>query len=176
MKEIWKVIPGWEYYQVSNKGRVKSFMPMVGRGKNATHKSLKLSEGIILKPRKIKQGYVGLTLCSKERKELKGKYVHRLVMLAFKGDSKLQVNHKNGIKDDNRLENLEYCTGSENTRHSYNNGFQKTKLSEEKVREIRKIKGTIKRGTLALIAEKYGCAPGTIWGIRNKVSWRHLED
>ncbi len=45
--------------------------------------------------------------------------VHRLVMLAFHWPSDLQVNHKNWIKSDNKLENLEYCTQSENLKHRY---------------------------------------------------------
>jgi hypothetical protein len=43
---------------------------------------------------------------------------HRLVMLVYKGDSELEVDHLNGIKDDNRLENLEYVTSKENTRRA----------------------------------------------------------
>lgn len=50
-----------------------------------------------------------------QRKQWK---VHRLVLLAFVGESYLTVNHINGIKTDNRLENLEYCTVAENNRHA----------------------------------------------------------
>ncbi len=49
--------------------------------------------------------------------------VHRLVMLTFVGPSSLTVNHKNGIKTDNRLENLEYLTHGDNTRHAIRTGL-----------------------------------------------------
>lgn len=58
-------------------------------------------------------------LCNLYKLSSKKTYkIHRLVMLTFKWESNLEVNHKNWIKHDNRLENLEYCTGSENKIHS----------------------------------------------------------
>ena len=54
-------------------------------------------------------------------------FIHRLILLSFIWDSHLIVNHKNWIKDDNRLENLEYVTYSENATHSFRMGLQKIK-------------------------------------------------
>ena len=54
-------------------------------------------------------------------------FVHRLVMLAFCGPDDREVNHKNGRKDDNRLENLEYMTRSENIQHAWDTGLQPRK-------------------------------------------------
>ena len=51
--------------------------------------------------------------------ETKQYLLHRLVARAFLGDSLLEVNHKNGDKDDNRVDNLEYVTHTENQKHSY---------------------------------------------------------
>lgn len=59
----------------------------------------------------------------------KSKCVHRLVMYAFHGKDKRHVNHKDGNKKNNRLENLEYVTDSENMRHSYDTGLSVAKLN-----------------------------------------------
>lgn len=118
LPEIWKNVAGYEgYYQVSNKGCVKRLARYVDRhAYGIVHK--KFYRERILKPVN-RQGYQAVRLC----KNCKAKtyQIHRLVAIAFIDNplSKEQVNHKNGIRNDNRIENLEWVTNTENQRHSF---------------------------------------------------------
>lgn len=115
MEEVWEDIPGYEkIYQVSNLGRVKS----LSRKTNQTDKKRYTKEKI-LKQQKNMYGYMEVTLRKNNiRKHYK---VHRLVMVAFHGETKLIVNHIDGNKSNNIISNLEYCTYQENTIHYYSN-------------------------------------------------------
>lgn len=114
--EKWKNILGFDgNYQISNYGNVKSFI-----------------NNIILKPgiaskRNNKQGYKVVNL--------KGKlyYIHRLVAEAFIPNiaNKPQINHIDGNKLNNKVDNLEWCTNSENIKHAYKIGLKEYK--EEKI-------------------------------------------
>lgn len=108
---MWKSVVGYEgLYEVNELGQVRS----IGRLN---------TKGIVLR-QYSNNGYMYVAL-SKIGK-VKRKRVHRVVLEAFVGrDDEKQVNHINGDKSDNRLENLEYCTASENQKHSYANGFHK---------------------------------------------------
>lgn len=111
--EIWKDIAGYEgIYQASNLGRVRSLDRIDCRGV--------ARKGTILKPfRDGKKGYVAVSLL-KNGKGCRSK-VHRLIATVFirqpiPGE---QVNHINGIRDDNRISNLEWVTCQQNIRHSF---------------------------------------------------------
>ena len=110
--EIWKTIDGCPNYQVSSMGRVKSIKRKVKKWNGYRT----LSERI-LKPRKNRYGYLQLSLYKENKK--KTMLVHRLVADAFLTNplNLPQINHKNEIKEDNRVTNLEFCDAS------YNNNF-----------------------------------------------------
>jgi len=122
--EIWKFVRGYEKsYQVSNFGRIKSLNKKV-KNKNGYRKKI----GKILKPT-LYHGYEKVCLIRKLT------FVHRVVadnFLIKPTGKNIVVNHKNGIKTDNRVENLEWCTQSQNVKHSYANGLQKPTISKMK--------------------------------------------
>ena len=133
MNEIWKEIPGSNgFYIVSDQGRVAS---KHNHGHVDKASFIGAPDGFhFLKLRKDKYGYlhVKLTIGGKR----KGYFVHRLVMLAFVGDSDLQVNHKNENKVDNRLDNLEYVTNKQNSRYSFQKPVERYDFVTGEVRAI----------------------------------------
>ncbi len=179
-KEVWKDIKGYEgLYQVSNIGRVKSLPKewVFGNGGICKH------YGLILKDADS-CGYRHVSLCKNGK--VKTHNIHRLILLSFLGESDLQVNHINGDKSDNRLENLEYCTPSENAQHSYDTGLQIakrgsdlsfSKLTESQVFRIKYIAAYMKprRGYWTQIAKSLNISTSVISNIIHNKKWKHVK-
>ena len=130
--EVWKDIEGYEgAYQVSNYGRVRSLDRIVVREDGVVLKY----KGKILKGGKYPNGYLFCHLGHKRNIGQKSKLVHRLVAEAFipNPDNKPQVDHINGLKNDNRAENLRWVTQTENNLNETTNVKHRTglKLSEK---------------------------------------------
>ena len=115
--------------------------------------------------------------------------VHLLILEAFNpinNMENLQVNHINGDKSDNRIENLEWVTPSQNTRHANKKGKghqmnqngesnSMSKLTTEQVIEIIKETNKPNRRTDQKISEDYGVTRKTISNIRNNITWKHIN-
>ena len=131
-----------------------------------------------------KQGYKELYLYTNEagRKCFK---VHRLVMNTYnpiENSEQLQVNHKDGIKSNNNLDNLEWCTRSENLKHAFKMGLEEKpvgeknpshKLTENQVKEI--CSQLEQKVPLTELAKKYNVSKGTISAIKNGRTWTYIS-
>lgn len=129
-EEIWKVVPEFPTYIASNLGRIKKAHSMIGSAGN---------------PRKPRlnpvSGYYEILFCENYKKTMRR--LHRVIAQTFIGPipSKMEVNHKDGDPSNNRAENLEIVTSSENKFHAYRvlgrkHSF-KTALTDQQVREAR---------------------------------------
>lgn len=173
MKEIWKKVTVNEDYEVSNLGNIRS-------NKRSTHRLLKPFPRGSKKLDNGKGRYLAVRLLSNGVEQ--DYLVHRIVAMAFiENPNNLPfVNHKNGIKDDNRVDNLEWCDGSYNIWHSYNvlgntNGTEKVVCQYTKdgefVKEWESISEAEKHtqidgSSITEVCQKRGCrktAGGFIW-------------
>lgn len=118
--------------------------------------------GKCLKPRIVTGGYLGVTL-SKGGKSYH-KRLHRLIAEAFvpNPDGKPEVNHIDGDKQNNRADNLEWCTKSENMNHAYRTGLQKT-AHKGKVKSVVCLNDGKVFNTISEASEHYGISKSQIY-------------
>jgi predicted XRE-type DNA-binding protein len=173
MEEIWKDVVGYEgFYQISNTGRLKRILKL---------RKYRDYNSKILSPVKDKDGYYRTSIVC-ENKKRKTVIIHRLVAESFINNplNKKCVNHINGIKDDNRVNNLEWATVLENNLHAIKTGLKKSlsgekhnlvKINGDQVNSIRSewSTGNFKQKEIAL---KYGLQQSQISRIVNYVRWK----
>ena len=175
LQDEWRAIPGTDgLYSVSRSGLIRS-EPLPGRtGKQ---------RGRTLKPRPNKKGYLVFRVCLTNGMQWTTT-VHRAVASAFIGQcgEGMQINHKDGDKTNNRVENLEYVTCLENVRHSWATGLHKddhrkgsqhnmAKLTESDARSIRAIYPT---KSLAELGQMFGVTKQAIASIIKRKTWTHI--
>lgn len=176
-REIWKDVDEYEgIYQVSSHGRVKRVAP----GPSTW-------PGRLLKPGRNTYGYLHVSLYRDGKEQTVA--VHRLVAEAFlerPSPGHNEVNHKNGDKTDNRVENLEWVTCSENHRHAHRvlgrrcvvpdlRGEQhaNSKLTRRAVRQIRELYATGEYMQKEL-AEMFGVSRAAIGYVIRRETWAHI--
>jgi len=171
--EKWKNFPGFSRYQVSSLGRIKSkeSVKLVRGGFFARHKP---------KIRKQQLNRTGYLICSMrdDSNIVRNMQVHQAVARTFikNPENKKCINHKNFIKTDNTVSNLEWCTKKENSHHAKElllRGQESplSKLNNKQVLEI--FKSAL---PLSEISSKYSVDKRTINRIKNKRIWKHLLD
>lgn len=162
-KEVWGEIEGYPNHKISSLGRLKSF----GVKK----------EGVIINGFVDKDGYRRHFMRYKNKS--KNKLAHRLVAETFipNPENKTQVNHKDGNKLNNKVDNLEWCNCQENITHACKTGLRKNKgehniKSKLKGYEVNQIKHALSSGVKPKdLAKEYGVTRSTIYDIKNKKTW-----
>lgn len=174
--EAWRPIPGFEGYEVSNLGRVRSFRRHGGRGR-----------GLVKTPRIKKthpgaNGYLCVTLQKPDGNRCNKYAVHVLVAAAFMGPRPegMQVAHGDGDRQNARLDNLRYATALENAQDKHRHGTTcrgesdgNSKLTEAQVRDIR---ARYRAGeTQPSLAKLFGISSSQVSNIIRAASWAHVE-
>ena len=168
MIEIYKDIKDYEgCFQISNLGNIRSLDRYIKHYRGG----LKFQKGRDNKSmRMTTMGYWRTTL--KMGGVNKTFFIHQLVANAFldKPSDHLIINHIDGIKTNNRIDNLEWTTHSGNVQHAVKLRLIKTKLTDEQALKIKYSNGTT-RG----LGKEYGVSSGIIWRIKNGLAYKHLN-
>ncbi len=168
LEEVWQAVPGFELlYEVSNTGKVRSVDAYVN-GRYRLNEVFR--KGRILKPKIGKPGYE--EICLRKNSTAKFVRVHCLVAEVFIGPRphKYVINHKDGNKTNNRVDNLEYCTYGENHKHAHSTGLRTHKkrhinysATDEQIHQTRKLRN--KGLTYPAIAERVNLSVSVVGKI-----------
>jgi hypothetical protein len=179
LNEVWVPAVGFEdSSEVSNFGNVRTIDRLIIRsnGRKCFYK------GQDLKPM-IRSGYPSVTLPDPISRKRTSQTIHAMVALAFIGvrPQGYCINHIDGNKLNNCVENLEYCTYSENKIHAYKNGLHNSNLGENHhSAKLTRNDVVIIRDRLAKgdspekIASNYGVKGSTIRNINRFRTWNHI--
>lgn len=183
--EIWKPIPGYSKYEASTLGGIRSIereLTVYDPGRDHFYNVVRSQH--ILKPHPNWRGYLRVDLRSTDRKIGRMEMVHRLIALVFipNPNNYPQVNHINPNKNDNSVNNLEWCTNLHNNRHArsfglYDDGMKKLHLSHRKLDEtqVRTIRKCIQDGMCYQdLATYFGVGRSCIKDIKRKKTWAFL--
>ena len=175
--EEWMPLPGWSAYQIGSLGRVRRCLP--GKGTWV---------GRVLRPNRLRQGYLIYRLMQNGRQ--RDALGHVLVAEAFLGGIPpgKECNHRNGVKEDNRLENIEVITHAENLQHADRIGLRNPRKPNLKNRganngmariddsQVIAVKMALLAGRRpAELAKEFGVPLGTVSKIKRGYRWAHLE-
>ena len=172
MNEVWKDVAGYPGYQVSDQGRV------IGK------------RGKVIRGARDKDGYA--IICVNTRSpNVKTLKVHKLIVEAFIGiiPEGMHVNHKNGIKSDNRLDNLEVVTPAENTLHGFRSlgrigrntaprrgsNHHNSVLTEDDVRRIRSLHADGYSAYRMFKEQLFPVSIPVLVGIIKRKGWTHVD-
>ena len=171
--EQWKDVPGYEgLYQASTAGCIRSLT----KRSTSCRGTLKTS----VRP----DGYMNVSLFDHDGSPTSFT-AHKVILITFRGPrpAGCQAAHLNGVRSDNRLDNLIWATVKENHSHKRAHGTDSSGernpqavLTESAVAEIRQAYRPYSRthGTTAL-AQLYGVTPNTIWTVVKRKSWNHIR-
>lgn len=173
-KEVWKAIPDFEGYEVSDRGRVRSFLYQKGQ------RTVIMSEPQkILKPNILRNGYHQVTLRKNNKPQCFK--VHKLVLIVFQTPRPfgLQACHNDGDTSNNHIVNLRWDTCKNNHADRRAHGTDpvgersnSAKLTEIKVKEIRNLFCAGYRNKD--LAKMYGVEKSTITSLVNRKTWVHV--
>jgi hypothetical protein len=163
--EEWKNISDYDgIYTASTLGRIKSSMPHNGTSER------------ILRQTKTRKGYLG---CGLYKNKIRSSFqVHRIIAETYLPNSLNlpEVNHKKGIKTDNRPCAIEWSSHNDNIEHAVKYSLiqkgekcHKAKINERQVLEIR-----LSNFSADYLSEKYNVSKNTIWQIKSRTTWKHI--